>query len=118
LIFHAYDAPLSQPRNVIGGFLVSSTIGVATRLLCQYFNVPIFLVSAMAVSLSMLGMNVFGVMHPPGAACAYGAVNGSSTLKNLGFGYILTTMIAATIMLSVALLGNNLSPRRRYPLYW
>lgn len=39
-------------------------------------------------------------------------------IEAIGYGYMLTSMGAAFIMLSVAVIGNNLFPSRQYPLYW
>jgi CBS-domain-containing membrane protein len=44
---------------------------------------------------------------------------GSPKIHNLGYLYVLVPVAAGiTLMLLVALLVNNLSPRRRYPEFW
>ena len=63
-------------------------------------------------------MNLTKTQHPPGGAAALIAVIGDDTLVNLGYGYMLTCGGGALLMLSVALLGNNLVPGRQYPVFW
>ncbi len=114
----ACKSPLAQPRNIVGGFAVSSFLGVTTRILCGYIGLESWTTGAIAVAVSILGMNLVEVLHPPGAACALVAVIGGPTIWNLGFGYMATSVGAALIMLAVAVLGNNLMPSRQYPIYW
>lgn len=72
----------------------------------------------MAVAIAILGMNLTKTLHPPGGACSLIAVIGGSTVHSLGYGYVLTSIGAAFIMLCVAVIGNNLVPFRQYPVYW
>jgi CBS-domain-containing membrane protein len=119
LLYEAFQSPLAQPRNVIGSFLISSFVGVSTRmLLCDVLNVKIWIAGAVAVSLSVFFMNLTCTLHPPGGACALIAVIGSEAIKALGYAYVLTSVCAALAMVILAVLGNNLIYDRRYPLYW
>lgn len=118
LIYEAYKAPLAQPRNVLGGYLVASFLGVSTRLVCDKAAVPRFVTGPLAVAIGLLGMNVTKTVHPPGGACALIAVIGGPMVESLGYGYVATSFGAAFIMLAVAVLGNNLFPTRQYPVYW
>lgn len=64
-------------------------------------------------------MHLTKTLHPPGGATALIAVIGSSKIHHLGYLYVLIPVAAgALIMLTVALLVNNLAPTRRYPEYW
>jgi CBS-domain-containing membrane protein len=118
LIYDAYESPLAQPRNVIGGFLVSSFIGVTARIICGYIGIPTWVTGAFAVCLTIVAMNITKIVHPPGGACALTAVIGSPMIHALGYGYVLTSVGAAFIMVAFAILGNNVFPTRQYPLYW
>jgi CBS-domain-containing membrane protein len=118
ILYDAYQSPLAQPRNVLGSYLISSFIGICTRLVCNQIGLPQYLSGSFAVALAILGMNLTRTVHPPGGACALIAVIGGRPIWRLGFGFILTSLGAAFIMLMVALLGNNLLPQRRYPQYW
>jgi CBS-domain-containing membrane protein len=118
LIYDASESPLAQPRNVIGGFFVSSFIGVSTRIICGYIGIPTWITGALAVCFTIGAMNITKTVHPPGGACALTAVIGSPVIHALGFGYVLTSVGAAFIMVALAILGNNLFYTRQYPLYW
>ena len=118
LIYEAYQAPLAQPRNVLGGYIVSSFTGVTTRLVCGYIGIPLFVTGPIAVALAIAFMNITRTLPPPGGACALIAISGGPAIHGLGYGYILTSCGAALLMLAVALLGNKLIPHRQYPIYW
>jgi CBS domain-containing membrane protein len=113
LIFGATNSPLAQPRNLVGGHLLASLIGVAIHKL-----VPdqIWLSSALAVSLSIVCMQMTKTMHPPAGATALIANIGSEKIKSLGFGYTLTpVMTGVIILLVIALIVNNIPSSRSYP---
>ncbi|HEY0110971.1 MAG TPA: HPP family protein [Fibrella sp.] len=114
LIFGATHSPLAQPRNLIGGHLLASLIGVAI-----YKLVPdmIWLSSALAVSLSIVGMQITKTMHPPAGATALIAIIGSEKIKGLGFGYTLSPVLTGvSILLIIALIINNIPSKRSYPV--
>ena len=116
LIYGAKKAPLSQPRNLIGGHVLSAIVGVACF---QYFGTMPILASALAVSLAIALMQLTKTLHPPGGATALIAVIGSDSIHNLGYYYaIVPALSGAVVMLIVALLVNNLAPSRSYPKYW
>lgn len=116
LIYGAVKSPLAQPRNLLGGHLLSAVIGVTCYKL---FPGQLWLASALAVSLSIAAMHLTRTLHPPGGATALIAVIGSGEIHGLGYWYVLMPVGAgAAIMLLVALLVNNLAPRRRYPEFW
>ena len=69
------------------------------------------------MALSIVAMQITKTLHPPGGATALIANVGSAQLKALGYGYVLMPVLAGVvILLLVALVFNNLSPHRRYPL--
>ncbi|NQV31716.1 MAG: HPP family protein [Phycisphaeraceae bacterium] len=117
----AYGAPLaefSQPRNLVGGHVISASVGVTVLMLS---GEPSILASSLAVSLSIVAMHLTRTLHPPGGATALIAVIGGESVRSLGYTYVLCpVLIGALMMLLVALLVNNLSsnPKRHYPVYW
>ncbi len=116
LIYGAIKSPLAQPRNLLGGHMLSAVIGVSCFKL---FPDQPWLASALAVSLAIAGMHATKTLHPPGGATALIAVIGSENVHNLGYLYVLMPVGAgAAIMLLVALLVNNLAGKRRYPEFW
>ena len=116
LIYGAIRSPLAQPRNLIGGHLISAAIGVTTfKLLPE----PVWLTSAIAVATSIAIMHATKTLHPPGGATALIAVIGSQKIHDLGYLYLLFPAgVGPLIMLAVALLVNNIPKNRRYPEFW
>ncbi len=116
LIYGAVKSPLAQPRNFIGGHIISAVIGVACY---KYFFYNPWFASAMAVACAIAVMHVTRTLHPPGGATALIAVIGSNQIHALGYYYaIIPVGIGAFIMLAVALVVNNIPSSRRYPEYW
>ncbi len=116
LIFSAPGAPFAQPRNVIGGHIVSALMGVLVQSLLP--EAPWF-ASSLAVALAIAAMQVTATQHPAAAASALIAVVGSSELKALGWVYAFYPVaISAAVLVAVGILMNNLSRKRVYPVYW
>lgn len=116
LVYGAVRSPLAQPRNLIGGHVLSAVVGV---LCWKLLNGQMWLAEAMAVSTSIAVMHATRTLHPPGGATALIAVIGSKQIHNLGFLYVLVpATIGPIILLVIALLINNLAPSRRYPEMW
>jgi CBS-domain-containing membrane protein len=116
LVYAAIKSPLAQPRNLLGGHILSGLVGVACY---QLFGGTLWLASALAVSLAIAVMVITKTLHPPGGATALIAVIGGPKVHVLGFLYALVPAgLGALILLVVALLVNNLSRNRRYPEYW
>ncbi|HLF98673.1 MAG TPA: HPP family protein [Methylococcaceae bacterium] len=116
LLYGAPTVPYSQPRNVLGGHILSALVGVAVW---QHQPGSLWLTGALAVSCSMAAMQITRTLHPPGGATALIAVAGDSRIHDLGYLYALAPVgLGAAIMLLVALVVNNAPPSRRYPLTW
>jgi CBS domain-containing membrane protein len=116
LIYGVPTSPYAQPRNLIGGHVLSAMVGVTFALSLQT-NPAI--AAALSVSLAIVVMHVTRTIHPPGGATALIAVVGGENIHALGYWFVLTPIaLGALLMLLVALLVNNLSPHRRYPQYW
>lgn len=113
LIYGVINSPLAQPRNLIGGHLLSAVIGVTVHKLLPN---EIWLASALAVSLSIVAMQITKTLHPPGGATALIANIGSEKIKALGYMYILSPVFTGVmILLVIALIFNNISKTRQYP---
>ena len=116
LVFGAPHAPFAQPRNVIGGHIVSALAGVFVQ---QHFGADPWLASALAVALAVSAMHITATLHPPGGATSLIAVIGSQELKQFGYSYAFFPVgVSVAVMVLVGVLYNNLSRRRRYPVYW
>ncbi len=113
LVYGVIQSPLAQPRNLIGGHLVSAIIGVTV----QKFAPDILWITApLAVSLSIVFMQITKTLHPPGGATALIAVTGSPAIKSLGYGYVLAPVLTGVlILLLAAIIFNNVTSNRIYP---
>jgi CBS-domain-containing membrane protein len=116
LVYGVIKSPFSQPRNLIGGHIVSGLVGVACYHL---FGDTLWLASGLAVAFAMVTMMATKTLHPPGGATALIAVIGGPKIHALGFFYAFVPAgLGAFLLVVIALLINNLSPNRRYPEYW
>ncbi len=113
LIYGAIQSPLAQPRNFIGGHLVSAIVGVTVG---QLLPDIIWLTAPFAVALSIIAMQMTKTLHPPGGATALIAVTGGTKIYELGYWYILSPVLSGClILLGIALLVNNATKHRYYP---
>jgi len=116
LIYGAIKSPLAQPRNLIGGHIISAIIGVTCY---KVFPSQIWLASSLAVATAIAIMHATKTLHPPGGATALIAVIGSNKIHSLGYLYVfIPAGFGAVIMFVVALLVNNIPKSRRYPDFW
>lgn len=113
LVYGAIQSPLAQPRNLIGGHLVSALVGVTVA---QLLPDIIWLTAPLAVGLSIVGMQVTKTLHPPGGATALIAVSSGPKIAAMGYLFVLSPVLTgAGILLLTALVFNNITPHRRYP---
>ncbi|GAA5851533.1 hypothetical protein JCM9279_006886 [Rhodotorula babjevae] len=135
LLYAVPEAPLSQPRNVIGGHFVSALTGaIISQLfaLSSRFDSREFVVdntlaargswasltpvaASLAVALATLAMQLTGTVHPPGGATAL-IVSYYRTTSHR-WTYILDVVLSVTAMTIWAMFVGNLG-RRRYPTFW
>ena len=116
LIYGAIRSPLAQPRNLLGGHVLSAIIGVVSYKLFGQF--PWF-AAAFSVATAIALMHATQTLHPPGGATALIAVIGSEKVHALGFWYVLMPVgVGVIIMLIVAVIINNIAKDRRYPEFW
>ena len=113
LIYGAIQSPLAQPRNLIGGHLISAIVGVTVYKIMP----PILWINApLAVSLSIVLMQFTKTLHPPGGATALIAIIGSEKIKALGYHYVFSPVLSGVLILFVtALIFNNMTTNRKYP---
>jgi CBS-domain-containing membrane protein len=116
LAYGAVRSPLAQPRNLVGGHMLSAIIGV---LCWKFLNQNMWLAESMAVATAIALMHATRTLHPPGGATALIAVIGSPAIHQMGFWYVLyPATVGPLILLLVAVLVNNIPESRRYPEIW
>lgn len=110
LVFAAWNAPLSQPRNIIGGHLISTAIGL--MIFHLFGSEPWTL--ALGVGLAIACMMLTKTTHPPAGANPIIVI-----LGGYSWSYLITPVfIGAIVIVIVALLLNNLCSDRSYPVFW
>ncbi|SFM01880.1 HPP family protein [Desulfomicrobium norvegicum] len=116
LVYGAIRSPLAQPRNVLGGHIISALIGVMSY---QLIGDIVWLAAALAVSTSIAVMHMTKTLHPPGGATALIAVIGGESVHKLGYFYAFIPVgVGAIILIIVAVVLNNFAKNRRYPEFW
>lgn len=114
LVYGAIQSPLAQPRNLVVGHVVSALVGVTVAKLLPDV---IWLTAPTAVALSIVAMQFTKSLHPPGGATALIAVSGETKIASLGYMYVLSPVLSgALILLIVALIFNNITKKRHYPV--
>ncbi|WP_338472397.1 HPP family protein [Niallia sp. XMNu-256] len=109
LVFIAHSGPLSQPRQVIGGHILSTITGL---LIWSIFGKSLFIIMISLVVVLIL-MSLTNTIHPPAAASALVAINFET-----GWGYLIPIIIGVLFLVLLAILYNNLFHNRQYPKYW
>ncbi len=109
LVFIAHSGPLSQPRQVIGGHILSTFTGL---IIWSLFGKSLVIIIISLVVVLIL-MSLTNTIHPPAAASALVAINFET-----GWGYLIPIMIGALFLVLLAIFYNNLFPKRQYPKHW
>ena len=113
LVYGIIQSPFSQPRNLVGGHLISAIIGVTVHKIVPDI---IWIAAPLAVSFSIIFMQMTKTLHPPGGATALIANIGSDKIKSLGYMYVFSpVLIGVLILLIIALIFNNMTSSRTYP---
>ena len=109
LIFAAHSGPLSQPRQVIGGHILSTTIGL---VIWSIFGKSLSII-VITLVIVLIVMSLTKTIHPPAAASALVAINFET-----GWGYLIPIVIGTLFIVFIAMIYNNLFPKRQYPKHW
>ncbi len=109
LVFALPQSPLAQPRNVIGGHLISSLIGVVVFALLGAHP----LTYAVAVGLAISAMQITGTLHPPAGADPIVVLAAGASWK-----FLLTPILAGTVLIVLVAYGyHRFVSRRQYPIW-
>ena len=116
LLFGASRSPFSQPRNVLGGYVLSALVGVTCA---RMLGAQPMLAAALAVSTALALMHATRTLHPPAAGLALTAVIGSAEIHRAGYLYVLTPSTAGPlVLLLVAIVFHRIARSPRYPELW
>ncbi len=110
LLFALPEAPLSQPRAVIGGHLLASLIALA----CLAVFGPQWWAVGAATGIAVGGMMLTRTVHPPAGSNAIIVF-----LAKPGWALLLGSTLCGTVLLVlIAILYHRATRRHRYPRYW
>lgn len=110
LAFGVSDSPLAQPRNIIGGHLISTFIG----LCCFWLFGNEWYTLSLGVGLAIGIMLLTKTTHPPAGADPIVVILGACH-----WDFLLNPVLSGSAIIAiVALLFNNINPYRKYPKYW
>ncbi len=107
LLFGQPASPLAQPINIFGGYLLATILGVAAAIAFP----GLWWVAALAAGISIAGMSMLRITHPPAGAVPLVAL--ASPLSSLSL--FPTIPIACVSLMGLALLHHRIPPRVQYP---
>jgi CBS-domain-containing membrane protein len=107
LVFALPQSPLAQPRNVIGGHLVSTTVGLVTFTLLG--SQPLSF--GIAVGVAIAAMELTGTLHPPAGADPIVVL-----LAKASWTFLLSPVLTGAIaIVALGFVYHRAISRRRYP---
>ena len=107
LVFLLPDSPLAQPRNVIGGHLISALMGLAA--LAAFGSTP--LGDAAGVAAAIFAMAMTRTVHPPAGANPLIVVATAA-----GWRFLFTPVLAGAVtIVAIGWLFHRHGSRRAYP---
>ncbi|WP_196893907.1 HPP family protein [Aureivirga marina] len=110
LAFGVPVSPLAQPRNILGGHLISTIIGI----LCLQFLGTEWYSLAIGVGSAIAIMQLTKTTHPPAGADPLVVILSGST-----WSFLINPVLSGAIIITlIALLFNNFHKKRKYPTYW
>ncbi|MCW2255953.1 CBS-domain-containing membrane protein [Providencia alcalifaciens] len=114
ILYAASKAPFAQPRNVIGGHVLSGLVGLV--MLYLFGNNLISIALGVGIALSL--MQYFRVTHPPaGANPLVIMLTGQQSLVN--WDYLLNPILSGSVLLVIiAFIVNNMGKQSHWPVYW
>jgi CBS domain-containing membrane protein len=111
LLFCLPASPLAQPWSVVGGNVVSATVGVV----CARFIDDPMLAAPLAGCLAIAAMFQLRCLHPPGGAVALTAVLGGPAVHAAGFAFVLAPVGLNSALIAFAAILYNNATGRSYP---
>lgn len=110
LAFGVPDSPLAQPRNIIGGHLVSTLVG----LLILNTLGDSWWAAALAVGLALAAMQQTRTLHAPAGANPLVVLAAGAPLSFL----VTPVLLGSIVIVAVAWAINNARQKDSYPKYW
>ncbi|MHC6223522.1 HPP family protein [Pseudomonas sp. X10] len=110
LAFGMPDSPLAQPRNIIGGHVIATLVG----LLVLHTLGDNWWAAALAVGLALAAMQQTRTLHAPAGANPLVVIASHAPLS-----FVITPVLAGSLVIvAVAWCLNNVRQPNSYPKYW
>ncbi|KAI1439574.1 HPP family-domain-containing protein [Annulohypoxylon stygium] len=113
LVYGMPQAPLAQPRALLGGHFLSALVGICITKLFSLipsttkFDSLRWLAASLSTAIAIVVMQVTDTTHPPaGATALLPAVD--MDVWNLSWYFLPVVLLSSTMLLAVALLLNNI----------
>jgi CBS-domain-containing membrane protein len=107
LVFGLPQSPLAQPRNVIGGHLISTAVGVAVFYLLGASPLSF----GLGVGIAIAAMLLTGTTHPPAGADPIVVI-----LAKAAWPFLFSpVLVGAVTIVIIGLIYHRLVSRRSYP---
>jgi CBS-domain-containing membrane protein len=107
LVFALPQSPLAQPRNVIGGHLISTTVGLCVFALLGAAPLSY----GLAVGLAIAAMELTGTLHPPAGADPIVVILATASWPFL----FMPVLVGALAIVIIGYLYHHAISRRNYP---
>lgn len=111
LLFAVPASPLAQPWSIIGGNIVSATVGVA----CAKAMPNPMDAAPLAIMLAIAGMFAFRCLHLPSGAVALTAVLGGPGIHSLGYDFVFAPIAVQSFALLALAIVFHAATGHRYP---
>ena len=98
ILFAVYSSPMAKPWPLVGGHIISATVGV----FCYQVIPDMVMAVGLAVSVSIGLMLFLRCLHPPGGAVALIAILGGDEVHDLGFQFVITPVGLNVLVMLVA----------------
>lgn len=118
------EAPLAQPRAVVGGHFISALVGINLMYMFGLDgevtdgvapDANTWAAAALATAIAIVLMQATKTTHPPAGATALLPIV-SQGVNRLSWYYLPVVLLSSLVMVVVAMITNNI--QRRYPVYW
>lgn len=126
LIYGVPEAPLAQPRAVLGGHFISALVGLIILAIFRasgHANSDddgiqsglSWLAASLATSIAIVCMMATKTTHPPAGATALLPIL-DPAIYRLNWYLLPVVLLSSTLMVVVGLITNNV--HKRYPVFW
>ncbi|USP13302.1 HPP family protein [Vibrio gazogenes] len=113
ILFAAPTSPLAQPRNVIGGHLITASVGLAAL----YGLGDSYIVMSVAVGVAIMAMQFLRAVHPPAGANPIVIILAGKSVVGLSFLFT-PVLVGSVLLVLIASLVNNYGVKDGWPIYW